>query len=132
MEKDLFPSHGEALRRADLAPRMEQVSDGLDNGHNDRHPPEWGEPPCGCHTHDSTAGVADGCVGQEGCGPDSWGLCEYPLAIVYSPCQVFRGLYDPDTALSRGTLFGELDLPLGGEGGLCACDRACRGERRRV
>ncbi|MBO5110305.1 MAG: spore coat associated protein CotJA [Clostridia bacterium] len=32
--------------------------------------------------------------------------------MVYAPCQRFEGLYDPDTALLRGTLFSELDLPL--------------------
>ena len=34
------------------------------------------------------------------------------LAMVYSPRQVFRGLYAPMEALSRGTLFEELDKPL--------------------
>ncbi len=47
----------------------------------------------------------------------------FPLASVYSPTQVFRDLYDLDTALARGTLFKELDLPfLGqtvGKGGSC-------------
>ncbi len=57
------------------------------------------------------------CVGHEGCGCNSWGLADYPLAMVYAPCQVFRSLYDPATALSRGTLFTELDLPLGNPSG---------------
>ena len=40
------------------------------------------------------------------------------LAMVYSPCQFFRGLYSPMEALSRGTLFEELDKPLmPGKGG---------------
>lgn len=43
---------------------------------------------------------------------DSWGVCDYPLAMVYAPVQAFRGLYDPRVALSRGTMFCELDLPL--------------------
>lgn len=129
MEKELFPFRESDLPPADLpaaglSPRM------------DRAPEEHSHGGCGCGGQDAGDhhghGNGCGCVGYEGCGPDSWGLCEYPLAIVYSPCQVFRGLYDPDTALSRGTLFGELDLPLGGEGGFCARDRACRGERRRV
>ena len=34
------------------------------------------------------------------------------LAMVYSPRQSFRGLYSPMEALSRGTLFEELDKPL--------------------
>lgn len=40
-----------------------------------------------------------------------WGLYEHPLAMVYSPYQLFRDLYTPDAALGRGTLFAELDLP---------------------
>ncbi len=65
------------------------------------------------------------CQGHEGCGPDSWGLTNYPLAMVYAPCQMFGSLYDTDTALRRGTLFSELDLPLGcsegkaGDGSCC-------------
>lgn len=43
-----------------------------------------------------------------------WGLREYPPAMVYSPYQIFREIYTPDTALSRGTLFSELDLPFEG------------------
>lgn len=38
-----------------------------------------------------------------------------PLAMVYSPRQCFSALYDEDTALSRGTLFSELDLPFDGK-----------------
>ncbi len=57
------------------------------------------------------------CVGHEGCGCNSLGLVDYPLAMVYAPCQHFRALYDPATALSRGTLFTELDLPFGNPSG---------------
>ena len=35
------------------------------------------------------------------------------LAMVYSPINRFRALYSPEKALSRGTLFEELDKPLG-------------------
>ena len=54
----------------------------------------------------------------------TWGLEGYPLASVYAPLQGFQGLYDKETALQRGTLFSELDLPFMGEsiadkGGLC-------------
>ncbi len=70
---------------------------------------------CGCEEV-----PADGCRGYEGCGADSFGLSDYPLAIVYAPCQTFRALYDPATALSRGTLFCELDLPLG-----CCAGASC-------
>lgn len=102
---------------------------------------------CGCHDHDhdydhdhghshNSGGYHDGCgcVGYEGCGTDSWGLSEYPLAMVYAPCQTFRALYDPATALQRGTLFTELDLPLGNcDGGAFVTEGcSCRAERRRV
>lgn len=131
MEKQLFP-----LRESDLPP-ADLPAAGL-NLRMDRTPEDHGHGNgCGCGISDGQDGHHHphggcGCVGYEGCGPDSWGLCEYPLAMVYSPCQVFRGLYDPDTALHRGTLFGELDLPLGGEGGFGTAECACRGERRRV
>ena len=36
------------------------------------------------------------------------------LAMVYSPTQVFRDLYEPCKALARGTLFAELDKPFQG------------------
>ncbi len=57
------------------------------------------------------------CTGYEGCGCNSFGLVDYPLAMVYAPCQLYHALYDPATALSRGTLFSELDLPLGAPAG---------------
>ena len=60
---------------------------------------------------EASNGSACGC---SPCGEDSWGLNDYPLAMVYVPCQAFRNLYDTDTALGQGTLFAELDLPLGG------------------
>lgn len=34
------------------------------------------------------------------------------LAMVYSPVQYWRDIYDMDRALERGTLFAELDKPL--------------------
>ena len=45
----------------------------------------------------------------------SWGLVDYPLASVYAPLQEFRSLYDRETALHKGTVFSELDLPFMGE-----------------
>ncbi len=44
--------------------------------------------------------------------PDENCLAAPSLAMVYSPHQAFRGLYSPMEALSRGTLFEELDKPL--------------------
>ena len=58
-----------------------------------------------------------------GCGEDShhsWGLVDYPLAMVYSPVQKWRNIYDGETALVRGTIFEELDLPFMGK---CCCER---------
>ena len=48
-----------------------------------------------------------------------------PLAMVYSSCQMWRGIYAPDMALRRGTLFKELDKPwevTRGKGG-CGCGK---------
>ena len=36
------------------------------------------------------------------------------LAMVYSPCQEFDGLYTPEVGLSHGTVFIELDKPFWG------------------
>ncbi len=53
----------------------------------------------------------------------SWGLKNYPLAMVYSPLQDFNGIMDKECALEKGTLFEKLDLPFLGEsvykGGNC-------------
>ena len=53
----------------------------------------------------------------------TWGLENYPLASVYAPLQSFDDLYDKETALMKGTVFAELDLPFMGEsiykGGNC-------------
>lgn len=53
----------------------------------------------------------------------TWGLDNYPLASVFVPLQEFDKLFDMDTALSRGTVFAELDLPFMGDsvykGGSC-------------
>lgn len=48
---------------------------------------------------------------------EHWGLEGNALAMVYSPKQYWRKLYSPADALSRGTLFAELDLPLEAAGG---------------
>ena len=67
-----------------------------------------------------------------GCERDRWGLYEYPLAMVYAPLQAFRNLYDPETALRKGTLFSELDKPLESvtrRGGACRGGFTGREER---
>lgn len=85
---------------------------------------------CGCDGHGSEM-QGGTCIGHEGCGEGSWGLTGHPLAMVYAPCQAFRALYDPMTALNRGTLFTELDLPLGGtEGSFTTIGCSCSTERR--
>ena len=53
------------------------------------------------------------------CG--GWGIEARPLAMVYSPCQAWRDAYSPEVALSRGTLFSELDLPFEAS----KCKRGC-------
>lgn len=59
----------------------------------------------------SNGGYAPSCPWSHQCA-DGWGLSNHPVAMVYAPCQGFHSLYDLDTALVRGTLFSELDLPL--------------------
>ena len=57
-------------------------------------------------------------VGQTHCGGEGytgWGLREHPLAMAYSPLQVWRQVYDADDGLGRGTIFAELDLPFGAD-----------------
>ena len=44
---------------------------------------------------------------------------EYPIAMAYVPWQRWGETYDPEKALSRGTLFPALDFPFTG----CACER---------
>lgn len=53
-----------------------------------------------------------GCGAKGVCGSDNGYICgEAPIAMVYSPMQKWRELYDPHTALMSGTIFKELDLP---------------------
>ncbi|MBQ9780587.1 MAG: spore coat associated protein CotJA [Clostridia bacterium] len=81
----------------------------------------------------SDCGCNHACPWASNCS-DGWGLANHPLAMVYSPCQGFHSLYDPDTALKRGTLFTELDLPLevvgGGNNTVCGgCARSANKRR---
>ena len=58
----------------------------------------------------------------------SFGLSGHPLAMVYAPIQEWRELYDLDTALMKGTLFSELDLPfLAGNKGNTSMGGCCNG-----
>ena len=56
--------------------------------------------------------VGGHCGGE---GYSGWGLHDHPLAMAYSPMQVWRRVYDPEDGLCRGTIFAELDLPFGAE-----------------
>ncbi len=118
----------------DLPPSDRILPDSIPTPRMDLHHgddrPERDRPEERCDCGEEENGI---CVGYEGCGEGSWGLTGHPLAMVYSPCQAFRALYDPATALNRGTLFTELDLPFGGaEGALTTVGCACRVERRGV
>ena len=62
---------------------------------------------CGLERRENN-GCAYDCTSGN-CG--GWGLVNHPVAMVYSPCQAWRDAYAPDVALSRGTMFAELDLP---------------------
>lgn len=46
--------------------------------------------------------------------PESTFPAKVSLAMMYIPYQRFERLYDEEKALSRGTLFEELDLPFYG------------------
>ena len=52
-----------------------------------------------------------------------WGICGYPLAMVYSPVQEFSEIYELDRGFHAGTIFKELDLNFKGttvsKGGCC-------------
>ena len=60
--------------------------------------------------------------------PSRWGVNDRPVGSVYAPVQEFTGIYDKCRALTRGTIFAELDLPLTAAKGGCGCGE---GGRRR-
>ena len=63
------------------------------------------------------AGETSPCCGSKAGG---YGVTDRPVGSVYAPIQVFDKLYDLPRALSRGTLFSDLDLPLEvSKGGRC-------------
>ena len=90
------------------------------NGVNRTARRQYGEPPVsdGSGVLPEGSGVSrrkcDGSLREQtnnGVQGTGWGLVEHPLASVYSPYQYWRGMYTPDVALERGTMFSELDLP---------------------
>lgn len=48
---------------------------------------------------------------RTGVGFDPGVVDGLPLAMAYVPRQKWRNAYSPEEALSRGTMFAELDLP---------------------
>ena len=85
---------------------------------------------CGCEVNEPSRRAVERaeyvrCGCGEGAAEKTWGLRGYPLASVYSPLQDWREIYDPDTALKRGTVFKELDLPFMG-----GCSDDCGGGKR--
>lgn len=94
--------------------------------------------PCACALRDTLRNEnnRDFSCSKGGCGraesEKTWGLKRYPLASVYSPLQEWSDIYDLETALKRGTVFKELDLPFHGDGNGCGCEHAegnCGGRR---
>ena len=58
--------------------------------------------PHSCRREDSDCGRGEDC------------MSDFSLAMVYSPHQHWRNLYDEETGLTRGTIFEELDKPFHG------------------
>jgi hypothetical protein len=77
-------------------------------------------PAMACHRHENRRcpvnyANRNQCAPQrEDSAPNTCRTPVYPgvsLAMVYSPCQAFADLYEPEAALERGTIFRELDKP---------------------
>ena len=69
---------------------------------------------CGCEDNHDHADQSHGVIGNTyPCGEN--GVEGRALAMVYAPIQAWRNAYDPQTALARGTLFRELDMPFFGD-----------------
>lgn len=56
----------------------------------------------------------NGCCGTTGTADRNGGGTFCSLAMVYSPEQIWQGLYSPQEALREGTLFRELAKPFSG------------------
>jgi hypothetical protein len=69
---------------------------------------------CGCEGDHEHGDDGNGVIGNAyPCGEN--GVEGRSLAMVYASVQVWRNAYDPQTALARGTLFRELDMPFYGD-----------------
>ena len=80
--------------RGGIMPRGEGISNGNPGSNDD----------CGCE-----GGQGNSVGNGYPCGEN--GVEGRSLAMVYAPLQAWRDVYDPGTALHRGTLFRELDMP---------------------
>lgn len=60
------------------------------------------------------AGCGCGCTNETGCSMDA-----LPVAMAYVSWQNWQNVYDPETALCRGTIFPCLDLPFLAYKGAC-------------
>ena len=72
---------------------------------------------CGENTERSRCGenMPHSCRREDSdCGHGEDGMNGFSLAMVYSPHQHWRNLYDEETGLKRGTIFEELDKPFHG------------------
>ncbi len=76
---------------------------------------DWNKPGQGDGTCDC-CDVCDTDTGQMNGTFDQMYLGSLPLAMCYVPFQRWKTTYPGDTALERGTIFPELDLPF--EGGM--------------
>lgn len=79
----------------------------------------WFRPACGPKCYQGTPYSAAQNRNTESQNQEStsqnWHMEGTSLAMVYSPCQSFIKRYEPCKALSRGTLFAELDKPFSGK-----------------
>ena len=80
-----------------------------------KHPirrPISAEPPCAAFT--PAAATPKPPAPPEG-GISSNPMTGFPLAMAYVPYQAFENLYEPEQALSCGTLFRDLYMPFRGQ-----------------
>lgn len=60
------------------------------------------------------------CADPVSCSENIRTISDHVLAMAYVPWQQFSSVYEPDRALSAGTIFPELDKPfLAAKGGRC-------------
>ena len=67
----------------------------------------------GAHYQSADAAVYDSVNHNCKCGNQDNTASQEIIAMVYSPWQNYVKVYEPSKALSRGTIFEELDKPFG-------------------